>query len=368
MPTGLAPDTIGARINGAIFGQAIGDALGHPNEFIVKGKRQPITKLSPDNKFTDDTQLFCAIGEALLTNPPHLDEEAFMNQMCTNFSQWRVKPLGGSHRAPGNACMEGARRYGKSCPSETGGVYTWQTCGDKAAKGNGSAMRSGIIGAMYWNFPDYAFRIGCMSSIPTHNNLEAILGSGLIAYLVAMSVQGTDWHTAVGDGLKICSDFDFTVPFYPQDLPKHDPEIPCPQFGVLGTDLENPNPWYAIGHMAAAYAYANANNKLQIPIFQKWNGDDNAVVPAVAAALFFNTRFSEFLKVVVAAVNYSGDCDTVGAISGCIAGARFGQDAILPAWRESIEMSDYLHDLCFRIGQASQGIELKAQGNYEIQL
>lgn len=367
--TGLAPNTVGARINGAILGQAIGDALGHPNEFIIPASRQPITKLAPDNKFTDDTQLFCAIGEALIANPPHVDEEAFMNKMCENFATWRKTPLGGSHRAPGNACTEGARKYGKACPSESSGVYTWQTCGDKAAKGNGSAMRSGIIGAVYYNFPDYAFRIGCMSSIPTHNNLESILGSGLVAYLTALSIKGTDWHTAVGDGLKMCSDFDFTVPFYPQDLPKHDPEIPCPQFGVLGTDLENPNPWYFAGHIAAAYAYANATNAaLPIPTFRKWNGDDNAVVPAVAASIFFNTRFNEFLKVVIAAVNYSGDCDTIGAIAGCLAGARFGQDAILSDWRTKIEMNEYLHDLCFRIGQASQGIEIKQQEGYEIQL
>src|SRR5271157_9028 len=313
----VSPQT-GDRIYGAILGEAIGDALGHPNEFIIPASRKPITKLLHDHKFTDDTQMFCAIGEALLSNPPHVDEEAFMNAMCVNFSEWRRKPLGGDHRAPGNACMEGARRYGKACPSETAGVYTWQSSGDIAAKGNGSAMRSGIVGAMYWNHPEYAFRIGTMSSIPTHNNLESILGSGLIAYLTALSIKGTDWPTAIGDGLQTCSDFEFTVPFYPQDIPKHDDaETPCPQYGILGTDLERPNLWYFLGHLGAAYAYGHSTNAaLPIPTFKKWNGDDNAVVPAVAASIFFNTRFSEFLKVVIAAVNYSGDCDTVGAIAG----------------------------------------------------
>jgi len=41
-------------------------------------------------------------------------------------------------------------------------------------KGNGTAMRSGVVGAMYWKNPNYAFRIGALQSVNTHNNLEAI--------------------------------------------------------------------------------------------------------------------------------------------------------------------------------------------------
>ena len=231
-------------------------------------------------------------------------------------------------------------------------------------------MRSGVIGAMYWKHPEYAFKIGAMSSVPTHNNLEAILGSGLVSFLTAQSISGISWPTAVGDGLQQCYDFEFTIPneLIP-DLPRHtDPEIACPQYGILGTDLERPNPWYALGHIGAAFAYASDKDKLQIPAFRKWNGDDNAVIPAVASAVFFNTRFSDFLRIVIAAVNYSGDCDTVGAIAGCFAGARFGDDAIKAEWRARIEQREYLMDLAMRISIASQSIEIKDEESYEIQL
>jgi ADP-ribosylglycohydrolase len=369
--TTLEPNSVGSRIYGAVLGQAIGDALGHPNEFIIPGKRQAILDLPEKNLFTDDTQLFCAIGEALISHPPHVDEEAFMNAMCENFSQWRVTPLGGSHRAPGNACLEGARRYGKACPSETSGAYTWRTSGDRAAKGNGSAMRAGVIGAMYYKFPEYAFKLGAMTSVPTHNNLESLLGSALIAYLTAIAVNGSvSWPTSFGDGLQLCYDFEFTMPndLIP-DPPKHkDLLLECPQYGIFGTDLERPNPWYAIGHWGASFAFATDHDKLQIPTFRKWNGDDNAVVPAVAASIFFNTRFADFRRVALASVNYSGDCDTVGAISCCLAGARFGQDAISETWRKNIEMSEYLHDLASRLCVASQGIEMKKEESFDVEL
>lgn len=363
----FAPNTVGDRILGAVLGEAIGDAFGHPNEFIAPGSRKLLKSLQEDNTFTDDTQLFCAVGEALLSTPPHENEEIFMDKLCANFAEWRVNPLGGDHRAPGNACTEGARRWGRAIPSESGGQFTWRNCGDDAAKGNGSAMRSGVIGAMYWNFPEYAFRIGCLSSIPTHNNLESILGSGLVAYLVAQSIKGVNWDIAVGDAIKTASDFDFSCPLWNQDPPLHkDIEIPCPQFGVLGTDFEKPNPWYLCGHLGAAYAYGKS--PLDIKTFRKWNGDDNAVVPALAASVFFNTRFKSWLEVVVATTNFTTDCDTTGAIAGCIAGARFGGSSINPKWRKIIELSDHLHDLTNRIALASQTVEIKTEESYEVQL
>src|SRR5208337_1858445 len=91
------------RVKGAIFGQAIGDALGHPIEFL---KTHEIVGLEGDNKFTDDTQMFAAIGEAMLLAPPHKDIEKFMDTMAQKFIEWRNAPLGGSHRAPGGTCME----------------------------------------------------------------------------------------------------------------------------------------------------------------------------------------------------------------------------------------------------------------------
>lgn len=338
-----AAGTMG-RALGAVFGQAIGDAIGHPVEFK---KTHEVVGLDVPNQFTDDTQMFCAIGEAMLEAPPHLDEEKFMAALTRKFVEWRDNPLGGNHRAPGGTCMEGVRKLGAKVP--------WQKSGALNGKGNGTAMRAGVVGVMYWQDPDYAFRVGCLQSVNTHNNLEAILGGGTVAYLVAAGIAGIDFPTAVSNALILCSKFNdqTVVPMYPKEVP-------------LGDTRGDQSPWRAIAKFGSAFALGTAG--LPPADFSKFNGDDFSVVPAVAAGIFYNARYGgewhetgfgtaggqhAYNNVVVNAANFGDDADTIAAISGTIAGARCGIDAINGYWVESVELTDYLRGLGNRLWDAS---------------
>jgi len=325
-------------VKGAIFGQAIGDALGHPIEFQ---KTHVVEGLEPDNKFTDDTQMFCAIGEAMLEAPPHIDIEKFMEALSQRFIDWRSNPLGGSHRAPGNTCMEAVRKLGT-------GRHWRQTGKTAQGKGNGSAMRAGIIGARYWKQPAYAFRLGCLISVPTHNNLESILASGMVAFLVAASIAGREWDEAVADGLELCSAFENNVPDYPTN------NVP------FNNGRDGQSPWKAIMLFANGFIRATDTSPEE---FVKGNGNDFTAVPAVAEAIYYNTRHDMFDEMVLECANNSDDSDTITAITGTIAGARWGFDGInedwggdldgQKDWKQSIEMREYLHDLSRRIFEAS---------------
>jgi ADP-ribosylglycohydrolase len=326
------------RVLGAIFGQAVGDALGHPIEFE---KTHKVVGLEQDNKFTDDTQMFCAIGEALLDAPPHVcvgnraGDEAFMSAVKTRFIEWRKSPLGGSHRAPGGTCMEGVRKLG------TG--KDWRESGATATgKGNGTAMRSGVVGAMYWSEPEFAFRVGGLTSVPTHNNLEAILGAGTVSFLVAASIAGIEFPAAVAGALELCADCTnaFLVPVFPK-LP-------------LDNTREGQNPWKTAAKFGSAFAQGIGTRALSD--FLKDNGDDFTVVPAVSEAIFYNARYSNYLDAVMASANNSDDSDTITAITGTIAGARFGFSSIPEDWRNRIELSSYLLDLSERIWNASSNL------------
>lgn len=328
---------------GAVFGEAIGDALGHPIEFKKTHKVEDLPSITDpaENKFTDDTQMFCAIGEALLDAPPHIDEDTFMACVADRFDRWRREPLGGSHRAPGGNCMDAVRKLGA-------GVH-WTKAGGLDFKGNGSAMRSGIVGAYYWRNPEYAFRIGALTSVCTHNNLESLLGAGMVAFLVAHSIQNGNWAEAIGHGLRLCGDFPKTLPFYPQQV----------KFGVK---YDEQNPWYAVSHFGAAFALGcSVNMPISIAIGHLMDREnivtDGAVVPAVAEAIYFNTPGPNYSGIVLNAVNNSDDTDTIGAIAGTIAGARYGclqfNGGIPHVWQERIEMSEYLADLSERIFEKS---------------
>jgi ADP-ribosylglycohydrolase len=325
------------HIYGAIFGQAIGDALGHPIEFK---KTHKVVDLEEKNLFTDDTQMFCAIGEALLQAPPHIDEDRFMATVAKKFDEWRHSPLGGSHRAPGGNCMDAVRRLGAG--------VRWPEAGGLDYKGNGSAMRSGIVGAYYWDDPAYAFRIGGLTSVCTHNNLESILGAAMVAFLVAHSIKYGDlgFGNAVAEGLLLCADFERTLPFYPRKV-------------KIGEKFDEQNPWYATATWGAAFALGAGGGNIEDKVAKVIDREnivvDGAVVPAVAEAILFNANFGHYGAAVLAAVNNSDDTDTIGAITGTIVGARKGISNIPLDWVQRIELADYLGNLAEKIDLAADG-------------
>lgn len=317
---------LGQTIRGAIFGQAIGDALGHPREF---SKSITVTTNNVPERFTDDTQMMAAIGEAMLLSPPHLSNNAwepFMTTLGTAFADWYRKPLGGSHRSPGGACQSAAGKLGTGSD--------WLRSGGLSAKGNGAAMRSSIVGCAYWKNPYYAFRVGCMTAVPTHNNLEAILTAGMVSYLVAESINGTPFHQSVHQALKLAHEYSSTVPLWPSKVP-------------IGYGYSDQNPAYVVAHISKAYMAAKAG--MTPKEFREYNGDDFATVPAVAAAVFYNARHNNYTDTVLGLVNHTGDCDTTAAIGGAIAGARYGFQFIRGDWTSKVELADYFENLSGRI-------------------
>ena len=50
-------------------------------------------------------------------------------------------------------------------------------------------------------------------------------------------------------------------------------------------------------------------------------------------------------EAIVSAVNRGGDTDTVGAIAGAVAGARFGSDSLPERWLSELNNREELEDL-----------------------
>ena len=323
-------------VYGCILGQAIGDALGEPVEFSKDWPKQ-VPKLSPvNNHFTDDTQMMMVIAEAMLKVPPHrYPQEEFMQELSRQIADWRRHPLGGSHRAPGRACLDGAANL-------EAGVH-WKEAGGLAAKGNGTAMRSSVVGALYHRDLNMAWRVGCLTAVPTHNNLEPILCAGAVAVLCAACIQGLSWPNALRKVLVRIEDWERTVPYYPQQV-------------NLGSQFADQNPWYAATHLSIAFLMAQFANEDRE--FSEWNGNDFATVPATAAAVYFNTRYSSYHDIAVNCAKWTMDSDTTTAIAGAIAGSRFGLEAIPASWRRDIELSPHFHEIAERVWQESMSVNL----------
>jgi ADP-ribosyl-[dinitrogen reductase] hydrolase len=74
---------------------------------------------------------------------------------------------------------------------------------------------------------------------------------------------------------------------------------------------------------------------------------DAIVCTHCAVRVFTDAR--SFKDAVIAAINMGGDADTVGAITGGLAGARFGLEAIPSSWLARLRDRDELLSLAWRL-------------------
>jgi len=273
-----------------------------------------------------------AIAEALLAVPPHQNGmDAFMDELSKHFVSWKNNPFGGGHRSPGGACMRGVSQLMQGA--------NWREAGGLTDKGNGTAMRSSVVGAYYHRDLEMAWQVGCMTSIPTHNNLESILCAGAVALLCGSAIAGKSWAEAVGDVIHRVENYETTVLEFPKEV-------------KIGSGYSDQNPLHVAGHIAKAFVMAKGGTEDKD--FANVNGDDFRTGPATSAAVFFNTRYGTFRNIVTNCVTWTRDSDTTGAIAGAMAGSRFGYGFIPTEWRQGVEQSEYFHKLAARVWEASQ--------------
>lgn len=319
-----------ASIRGSIVGLAVGDALGYPAEF--RKREQLLAKIGPEGitdfialddprfsrphfvgggpppgTFTDDTQMSIAVAEALL-DAGDADIDELMNAMARRFIAWARSEE--NNRAPGNACMAGCHNLAAGIP--------WHAAGVPDSKGCGSAMRVAPIG-LYYDDLDRIAEIARASSLLTHGHDAAVEAAAAAALLVALAARGEAPETMYAEI-----------------------EVRCPP---RSADF--------------ALAWRKVPEFVTLPperalvrggLGESWVGEE-----AVASAMYCIWRHpDDFTRAVLEAVNTDGDSDSIATITGSIAGARLGLDAIPRHWREGVEKSDYLHDLGRRLAESGR--------------
>ena len=69
------------------------------------------------------------------------------------------------------------------------------------------------------------------------------------------------------------------------------------------------------------------------------------VVDSLEAAIWVMLKSESFTEAIIGAVNLGDDTDTIGALTGALAGIIYGYDAIPENWLEKIARKDYLLDI-----------------------
>lgn len=303
---------------GCIYGLAIGDALGYPNEFIKldqilqknNGKGTidfESSEMCPPGYYTDDTQMSLAIANALLkSNLANYDIEEIMRSVATEFVKWYDSKE--SFRAPGQTCLRG-------CKALKSGVY-WKECGDRSSKGCGTAMRTAPIGLVFHKNIDKLIEVAYCSSICTHNTETAASAGIGTAYLVSLALNKVPHKKWIE---KICS------------LKQINDEF--------RNKIKQVNEVFDYKHWTALRALGEG-----------WTGHE-----AVALALYCvlkNPR--DYEKTVLMGANTNGDSDSIACIAGAISGAYNGINKIPAKWVDEVEDSELLRKTAVELYKKSK--------------
>lgn len=284
---------VSGRARGCLLGLAVGDALGATLEFARRDSLPRHTEMTgggphalAPGQWTDDTSMALALAESLLACSG-LDARDLMTRFLAWFEKGDYSCTGECFDI-GRTTAEALRRFARTGDPWAGAV-------SENAAGNGSLMR--LAPAVLFALDDEAeaARLARDQSRTTHGAPQAVECCELFAGMLREAVLGG------------------------------------------GGDVLRPRQWP--GHEAVARVADGG-----------WRGKERSrisssgyVVHTLEAALWCVGRAENFEEALVLAVNLGDDADTVGAVTGQLAGALWGVDAIPErwltplAWRERIE-------------------------------
>jgi ADP-ribosylglycohydrolase len=306
------------RAAGAVVGAAVGDALGGPFEFGPEGAfsaRFPVPGAGGEmcggggwdpGEATDDTQMAVLVAQSLLERGG-LD----LPDIFARFQRWAAAE-------PKDIGLQTEDVLTNGMPWDLAAALHFQV--NQRAAGNGSLMRASAPAVYFARAGqeatmDAARRIAAL----THGDRAAWEGTAILHELIRLTLEDTDPLTALPDIVALVH-----------------PDHRARYSTVLAPD------W----HPDQA---------------TEFNG---AVWPCLGSALFALRTTTSFEDAIRAAIDLGGDTDTVAAVTGSLAGAYYGLDAIPPHWTQPLHvplpgfdqrvlhLADLLH-LAHRLEQGS---------------
>lgn len=293
--------TLKSRYLAALLGLAAGDAVGTTVEFSPRGSFTPVTGMSGGGPFnlqpgewTDDTSMALCLAESLLTKNDFNPADQMARYL--NWWQWGYLSSTGSCFDIGMTVRAALARF-----AETGEPYSGDTSPRTA--GNGSLMR--LAPVVLFAYPDMEAAIGLAadSSRTTHGAPEAVESCQLFAALLCGALAGTPKKDLLASS-------------------GYRPTAPTLKELATGSFIGKP----AAAIRGTGYC-----------------------VDSLEASLwcFFNT--GSFEQAVLRAANLGDDADTTAAITGQIAGAYYGVEAIPPAWLAPLAMRDDMEEMAIKL-------------------
>ena len=294
---GLA-DRLFKSFAGAALGTFVGDAMGMPVEgWPPDAIRHEFGLLDdlvdgrfPAGTYTDDTEMMIGLLESLV-EADGFDGALTAQRFLANFNPNRGY---------------GSRIYHLMDWLADG--KPWDQVGTDSF-GNGSAMRVAPVGGYFYYDLEAVKQAAIGQAMITHRHPEALAGAVIQAGAVALSTQ------AFLEG-KV-----------------HDPDEFIHTLTDLSRDLDEKSAERLLG----LKDITPGEMESMVPRIRKKYRCNVKAIEAVGPAVWSFLLTDNFRDAVALAVNLGGDTDTVGAMAGAIAGARYGLESIDPDWLAKLE-------------------------------
>ena len=277
-----------------IYGGIIGDALGVPYEFRGRGSFKAETMIGygthnqPPGTWSDDTSLtLCLIKNSIECG----DEKTLLDKFVCYFENGAYTPYGSVFDI-GYTTEQAILRYQRGVVPEY--------CGGREANsnGNGSLMRIAPLVFVLRHVADFTARVKIVKrySALTHGHPRSVLACIVYIEILQNLLNGKSLEQAIDTASKYCVEH------------------------LKGTEYENEFQYYKRIFDGTLSTVPMTNIE-----------SSGYVVHTLEAALWSCLHSSSFKEAILTAVNLGDDTDTVGSITGSIAGMQYKAPTAIPA-------------------------------------
>lgn len=318
-PGQIDADELTDKVQGTMFGLAVGNLLGLPVEghwYSDIERRYPdgVRNIDPHEKFRmmdDDLAQAVALGEAL----------AFNSDLMHGFAERMIEWYEMNARGCGHTTARVIREFMAGVPPPDAARNVFIALDGIAP--NGAVMRCAPVAIASLDNPRSLVRRSAISSVVTHFAPICQWSCILVNAVIALHCQGIRpdlaaiYDAVLRDGM-------------PDLLAQsRSDRIPSDVFAAIaaGTNLPDSIEWLCVNQRMIGHTLL-----------------------ATQVGLWAAETSLGFEDALVEVVSCGGDTDTNGAVAGAVLGARYGKSAIPTRWLECVPESDKIEDLGMRLG------------------
>ncbi|GAB4244381.1 MAG: ADP-ribosylglycohydrolase family protein [Thermoleophilia bacterium] len=304
------------RFRGALLGTFVGDALGMPFEGMLPAaiahRHGVVRELLPARlgrgTYTDDTEMTIAVAESLVAR------QGFDGRDMAE----RFLATADRRRGYGRGTLEALRRLAEGVPWQEAGTGTFAG----GSFGNAAATRVAPVGLLYHSDLSMVAAAARASAQITHAHPLGKAGAAIQAAAVALALCA---------GLERPADLNTELVLGAIEA------LLLPNEALFRESLEKVAMMLArcpaLPEDASAHLHAEQAEQVAAVL-----GNDSRAFHSVPAALYtFLAYRHSFAEAVTAAVALGGDTDTIAAMTGALAGAYHGAEAIPLRWWDGLE-------------------------------